>query len=31
MKPYNIKVKADTKDKPKVPQRVIAALIVYGD
>jgi hypothetical protein len=31
MKRYNIKVKEDTKDKPKVPQRIIAALVVYGD
>jgi hypothetical protein len=31
MKRYNIKVKADTKQKPQVPERIVAALVVYGD
>ena len=31
MKRYNITVKANTKDKPKIPERIIAALVVYGD
>lgn len=31
IKRYNTAVKPDTKEQPKVPQRIMASLVVYGD